>query len=313
MIEAYTKEKGLCIVNEKELRAIKNEKIWLDVTNISHEEVAVVGELFGLHPLSAEDLYNSPIRIKVEEFPEYLFCSFYSIEKNKKIELQEIDFVIGEKFLISNHRKIVKGISMFKKDHERIQRNFDKGLEFLFHKLLDLEVDNYAPILEKINDEVEQLEEDAGNKPEKRTLSKIIALKKVIVNIKKTTLAQREKTGYLAKNETKFLSKKSIPYFRDVYDHTIRVSDYVESLREAIGDAYNTYMSAMSNNMNEVMKTLSIIATIALPLTVISGIYGTNFTILPGQNVALGFWFMIILMIIVAGIMLAFFRKRKWF
>ncbi len=313
MIEAYTKEEGLITAGKEELQRLKNKKVWLDITNITHEEADLVREIFSLHPLSAEDLYNSPVRVKVEEFPEYLFCVFYGIEKNKNIELLEIDFVIGEQFLITNHRKAVKGISELKKDQEKIARNFDKGLDFLFHKIIDVEIDYYSPILEKINDEVERLEEDAGRKPEQRTLAKNIALKKVIVHIKKTTLAQREKTGYLAKNETKFLSKKSVPYFRDIYDHSIRVSDYVESLREAVGDAYNTYMSAMSNNMNEVMKTLSIIATIALPLTVISGIYGTNFSILPGQNVTIGFWLMIGLMIIVAGIMLVFFKKRKWF
>jgi len=125
-------------------------------------------------------------------------------------------------------------------------------------------------------------------------------------------MPQREKISFIAKNEYMFISKKSVPYFRDIYDHAIRVSDNVENYREAIGSAFDAYMSAVSNNMNEVMKVLSIIATIALPLTVISGIYGTNFNNLPGEFNPYGFWIMIAGMVVLCFGMLFYFRRKNW-
>ncbi|MBU0471913.1 MAG: hypothetical protein KKF89_05475 [Nanoarchaeota archaeon] len=112
---------------------------------------------------------------------------------------------------------------------------------------------------------------------------------------------------------SKLISKKSAPYFRDIYDHAVRVSDSIDNYREAIGGTFDAYMSAISNNMNEVMKTLSIIATIALPLGIISGIFGTNFDLLPGQHIHYGFWLMILLMMTFMGVMLYYFKRRGWF
>lgn len=285
-------------------------KLWIDVTGITKEESASLEKQFNLHPLTSEDLVNSRSRVKVEEFNDYLFCVFYGIKKGN--ELVEIDFIIGKDFLITNHKKDMLSISTLKKDEDRVRRLMSKGLDFLFHKILDMEIDNFGPVLEKIDDIIEDLEEEATSNPKPKLLSKILELKRQIITIKKTVIPQREKISFLAKNEYKFLSKKTIPYFRDIYDHAVRVSDTVDNYREAVGNAFDAYMSAVSNNMNEVMKTLSIIATIALPLTVISGIYGTNFRILPGSTGPWGFWVMIIGMVLLCIGMLVYFRLRKW-
>ncbi|MBD3203008.1 magnesium and cobalt transport protein CorA, partial [Candidatus Woesearchaeota archaeon] len=149
-------------------------------------------------------------------------------------------------------------------------------------------------------------------KPEPETLAQILSLKREINKLKRSSFSQREKISLLAKSDYKFITKKSKPYFRDVYDHMIRVSDSIENHRDSLSEAFNAYMSAVSNNMNEVMKVLSIIATIALPLTVISGIYGTNFIHLPGSKLYFGFWIMIFFMIIMVFAMIFYFKKRKW-
>ncbi|MBU0460487.1 MAG: magnesium/cobalt transporter CorA [Nanoarchaeota archaeon] len=313
MIEIYYFDKTVKKGNLKDLDKLKNKKIWVDVSNISKEEAEILKDKFNLHHLTAEDLVNQRTRIKVEEFTDYLFCVFYGIKKEKAIELQEMDFIVGKNFIISNHKKEIVTFNELKNDLEKLRGLFEKGVEFIFHRLLDLEIDNFFPVLEEIDDQIETIEEDVAKRPKQELLQKVLKMKRKIVLIKKSALPQREKIGFLAKNDYKFISKEAIPYFRDIYDHAIRVSDSIDNYREAIGGTFDAYMSAVSNSMNEVMKTLSIIATIALPLGVISGIYGTNFAILPGQNFAYGFWMMLLGMFSVIGAMLIFFKKRGWF
>ncbi|NQV90947.1 magnesium/cobalt transporter CorA [Candidatus Woesearchaeota archaeon] len=297
----------------KDLSKLKGKNVWIDVTNITTEESALLEKKFNLHHLTTEDLMNQNTRIKVEEFPNYLFCVFYGVKKEKEIELQELDFILGKNLIITNHKKEIKTFTELKNNSEKLKLLFENGVDFIFHHLLDHEIDNFFPVLEDIDDMIEDIEEEITKRAKAELLQKILGIKRKIVVIKKSALPQREKVSFLAKNEYKFISKNAIPYFRDIYDHAIRVSDSIDNYREAISGSFDAYMSAVSNNMNEVMKTLSIIATIALPLGVISGIYGTNFAVLPGQNLSYGFWLMLAGMFSIIGIMLIFFKKRGWF
>jgi magnesium transporter len=313
MIDLFYYDKIVKKGTIKDLDKLKDKKIWIDVTNITKEEADKLKLRFNLHPLTTEDLFNQGTRIKVEEFSNYLLCIFYGIKKEKSIELQELDFILGKDFIISNHMKEIETFTELKSNPEKLSLLFEKGVDFIFHRLLDKEIDNFFPVLEDIDNQIELIEEEVTKRARPELLQKILKLKRRIVLIKKSVLPQREKIGFLAKNDYKFISKKSIPYFRDIYDHGIRVADSIDNYREAVSGTFDAYMSAVSNNMNEVMKVLSIIATIALPLGVISGIYGTNFDILPGQHVTNGFWIMILGMFSVIGVMIYVFRKRGWF
>ncbi|MBW2976822.1 magnesium/cobalt transporter CorA [Candidatus Woesearchaeota archaeon] len=313
MIEILYLEDKIRKAPVKDLNKIKRKPLWIDISGITKKEQELIKNEFNVHPLTAEDLFNQNVRIKVEEFEKYLFCVFYGIQKIRFVELFEIDFILGKNFLITNHKKAIASFEDLKKNGERLKVLFKKGLDFLFHKLLDQEVDNYFPVLEKIDDDIERIEEEITRKPRPELLSKILNIKRTIVYIKKHAFSQREKISFLAKNEHRFLSGKLLPYFRDIHDHAIRVSDSVDNYREAVGNSFDAYMSAVSNSMNEVMKILSIIATIALPLGVISGIYGTNFDVLPGQHIRHGFWLMILLMLAIISIMIFIFKRRRWF
>ncbi|MCF7861090.1 magnesium/cobalt transporter CorA [Candidatus Woesearchaeota archaeon] len=312
MIDVYCLDGKLTKGDFGKIEQYLGKPLWIDITGITKEDADKLKDLFNLHPLTAEDLHNSPVRIKVEEFNDYLLCVFYGIKKVKTIDLIELDFVLGKDFLITNHRKELDSIKELKQNEDKIENQMRKGTDFLFHKILDMEVDNFSPALESLDDEIEKIEEEATKDPKPKLLSEILKLKRLVVHVKKVVMPQREKIGFLAKNEYKHISKKAIPYFRDIYDHSIRVSDTIDNYREAIGNAFDAYMSAVSNNMNEVMKVLSIIATIALPLTVVSGIYGTNFTVLPGQTFAYGFWVMVSVMVVMCVVMIYYFRKKKW-
>jgi magnesium transporter len=298
----------------EDLSFIKNHRIWIDATHISEEEAELLAKLFKLHEVSKEDIFLSHGRIKVEEFPNYMFCTFYSLQKEgDSVKLMPIEFVLGYNFLITAHKRTVHCYEKIKEREDILEKLFVKGVCFIFHRVLDEEIDNFIPVLEEIDDEIEKLDEELAVKAKPEILNKILLLKKKIVEIKKITLPQREKISFLSRKEYKFLPKSTQPYFRDVYDESIRLEDVVDNHREMIGTTFDTYMTSINNHMSEIMKVLSIIATIALPLTAISGIYGTNFITLPGSKTNYGFWVMIMIMTVIMVGMLLFFKKRKWF
>ncbi|MBU0980569.1 MAG: magnesium/cobalt transporter CorA [Nanoarchaeota archaeon] len=286
---------------------------WIDSMAMTKEEAAILGDTLSLHPLTVEDLLHAKTRIKAEQYPDYMLFVFYAISWNKVLDLIELDFLIGKNFILTNHPMRLKSTDDLKENKERLAELLKKGPDFMFHHILDLEVDNYLPVLERIDDEIEEIEETVTKKPEPRILTTILGLKRTIVFIKRTAFTQRDKISFIAKGQYPIISAKALPYFRDVYDHTIRVSDMIDNYREAVGNTFDVYMSAVSNSMNEVMKVLSIIATIALPLTVISGIFGTNFNNLPGQAAYWGFWVMILFMVLLSLGMILYFRRKKWF
>lgn len=313
MVDIFYYDNGIKKAELKELESIKSKQMWIDISNIRVEEEEQLKEVFDLHPLTIEDLQVTLTRVKVEEFPHYLFCVFYGLKKRKTIDLVELDFILGENFVISNHKFPIESFESLKNNSARLESLIKKGSDFIFHKLLDLEIDNFFPVLEDIDIQIEHLEEEITKRPRAELLDRILKLKRQVVVIKKISLPQREKISAIAKNEYPFISEKAIPYFRDVYDHSIKVSDSIENHRETISNTFEVYMSAINNNTNEVMKTLSVIATIALPLTVISSIYGTNFVNLPGAHVYFGFWVMVAAMLGVVSMMIFYFKRRGWF
>ena len=290
-----------------------NNPLWIDATNMTKAEASLLQEKFGLHPLTVEDVLHTRTRIKVEQFNNYLFCVFYALKKDHGIRPVEIDFVISRNFIITSHLGGVQFIKDILENKEKLEKSFSKGMDFLFHHILDQEIDTFFPVLEKLDWNIEQVEDMITQRASPEVLKRIMELKREIVDIKRFTLPQREKVSLLTKNEYEQISRRALPYFRDIYDHSVRVYETLENYRESVSTTYDLYMSTMSNNMNEIMKVLSIIATIALPLTVLSGIFGTNFTVLPGASSRYGFWIMILMMGGIVGAMMIYFRRRGWF
>ncbi len=313
MIEVFYYDNGVKKGDVKDLSSLKEFPLWIDVIGITKKEGELLGKEFDLHPLTQEDLVSSNTRVKVEEFPNYLFCVFYGIEKTKLVKLVDIDFILGNTFIITNHTKELSSFVSLKESTDKLGQLFQKGPEFIFHTLLDEEIDYYYPILERIDDQMELVEEELTKRIQRGTLRKILDMKRTLSMVRKTAFAHREKVGFLVRNEYKFISKNAVFYFRDIYDHAIRVSDKVDNSRELVSNAFDLYMSAMSNNTNEIMKVLSVFATIALPLTVISSIYGTNFEVLPGAHNPSGFWLMMGFMFVMSVGFLYFFRRKGWF
>ncbi|MCA9496969.1 MAG: hypothetical protein KC589_08535, partial [Nanoarchaeota archaeon] len=253
MITIHTiKDKKIEIIEFSNLENISYDRIWIDISNITKEESEIIEKKFQIHHLIIEDLINSMTRIKIEEFSDYLFFVFYAFENKEKIKLVELDFILNDKFLITNHKNPIDSFEQLKSNFEKLQKVFEKGNDFLFHYLIDKEVDEFHPILEDINETIENIEEEIINNPNSELMSKILSLKREINKVRKNILAQREKFSYLTKNNLPFFSRKSLPYFRDVYDHMIRASDLSEDLKETITSTYDLYMTTLSNKMNDI-------------------------------------------------------------
>lgn len=314
MLEIFAFDKKLVKVDPEDLVNFKDKPLWIDCKDLTKEEAESLKNTFDLHQLSVEDLLNANTRIKVEEFPNYLLCVFYTIESKKKfVELKEFDLILGTNFVISSYLKNLEASEFLKQNPDQLEKLFAKGADFVMHKIIDFEVDRFFPILEHIDEKLYELDEKVAKNPNRHNLDKVLEIKKNVMKIKRLVNPQREKISFLAKHDYKFISKKSVPYFRDLYDHFILIAENADAQRDAITNTYELYMSTVSHNLNEIMKFLSVIATIALPLTLISSIYGTNFKILPGADSPQGFWIMIILMSVLVFFLGYYFKKKGWF
>lgn len=287
--------------------------IGVDQTN----DIQEIGELFNLHPLTMEAIANIQQRPKYEDMGDYLFLSLklFSYDKKKQVVKEEqISLVLGEKYVISFQE--YEGNDEFNIIKERIRTS--KGRirkmrsDYLLYALLDIIVDRYFVVLEDIEDSVENLQDELLRCPNPKTLSKIEVFKQNLISLRKSIWPVREIVGALARTESELIDDGLQTYFRDIYDHTVQIIDTVETFRDIIAWSLDIYLSTLSNKMNEVMKVLTVISTIFIPLTFIAGVYGMNFKYMPELNQRWAYPLLWILMIVIAVGMLVYFKKRKW-
>lgn len=296
---------------------------WINVEAIHEvDKIEKIGEIFELHPLLLEDVLNTEQRPKFEDFDDHIFIVFKMIYYDKKegrVDAEQVSMVLGENYLISFQER--KG-DVFDQIRDRIRtakgRVRKRGADYLAYILLDAVVDSYYSVLEKIGEEVEDIEEGLIDEPEEEILYKIHSLKRDMIYLRKSVWPLRDVVNSLTRGDTQLIKESSDIFFRDVYDHTIQVIDTIETFRDMLSGMIDLYMSSISNRMNEVMKVLTIIATIFIPLTFIAGIYGMNFNPdvspfnMPELNWAYGYPAAIVVMLIVGIIMVIYFRKKRW-
>jgi magnesium transporter len=278
---------------------------------------------FGLHPLTIEDILHIGQRPKIDHYDEYLFLVINLInydDASKEMSMEQISFVLGPNYLLTFHEK---NDDIFDDVLARLETNKGRsrkmGVDYLLYSLLDRVVDNFFSVLEKIGEEVEELEEELIEAPSPETLQAIHFLKREMILLRKSVWPLREVINGLQRDETAFMGEANRVYLKDLYDHTIQVLDTVETFRDIISGMIDIYLSSVSNRMNEVMKVLTIFAVIFIPLTFIAGLYGMNFNTsmspfnMPELNWYFGYPFALLLMAGTAGSMLIYFKKKKWF
>lgn len=290
---------------------------WININGIHDvETIEKIGKCYGLHPLIIEDIANSAQRPKMEDFEDYIFIilkMLYYEEKNDEIRIEQVSLIIGSNFVISFQES--EG-DVFNPIRDRIRnakgRIRKMGADYLAHALMDAIVDNYFIILEKLGEHIESLEEELLSNPLTATLQKIHGLKRELIFLRKSVWPLREVISALERGGSSLIQKATLIYLRDVYDHTIQVIDSVETFRDMVSGMLDTYLSSLSNRMNEVMKVLTIIATIFIPLTFIAGIYGMNFKYMPELEWHWAYFIVWGIMAAISISMVFYFRKKKW-
>jgi magnesium transporter len=266
--------------------------------------------------LVIEDIVNPQQRPKMEDFGEYIYIVFKMLqydEKENLIKIEQVSIIFGKNYAISFQE--IKG-DIFEPIRHRIRNG--KGRirkmksDYLAYSLMDTIVDNYYTILESLGDRIEEMEGKVVTDPKPETLQEIYGLKRDMIFLRKSVWPLREVINSLERDELPLIHKATRKFFRDVYDHTIQVIDTVETFRDMLIGMHDTYLSSISNRMNEIMKVLTIIATIFIPLTFITGVYGMNFAIMPELKwrwAYFGVWGVIL---VIAVSMLIYFRRKKW-
>jgi magnesium transporter len=291
---------------------------WLDVDGIHDVHlVSELGEIFGIHPLIQEDIVNSSQRPKIDDLKAYIFIVLNMPSYDRKEDAiipEQISLVLGKHFLLTFQERPGDPFDGIRR---RIRSNLGKlrqnGPDFLAYSILDQIVDNYFDILENIAETIELLEDEIVNFPSRSTLPKIHKLKTDMILLRKSVWPMRECISKLVLSDSTLLNPELKPYFRDVYDHTIHIVDTMETYRDIVSGMLDIYLSTQSNRLNEIMKVLTIIATIFIPLTFLSGWYGMNFKYMPELEWHYGYFMVMGVAATIATAMLLFFKKKGWF
>jgi magnesium transporter len=290
---------------------------WIDVTGVHDVQVVEqMGKAFALHPLLLEDVVHTAQRPKMEDFGEYLFFVLNMLTYDagsKGILSEQISLVLGPSFVISFQES--EG-DVFNPVRERIRnakgRIRKMGSDYLAYALIDAVVDHYFIILESISEKIEALQEEVLSQPSPETLQIIQTNKQDLIYLRKSVWPLREAVNNMQRTESDLITDGVLVFLRDVYDHTIQVIDTVETFRDMNSGTLDIYLSSVSNRMNEVMKVLTIIATIFIPLTFLAGIYGMNFEYMPELKWRGAYFVVWLIMLIVGIIMFIGFKRKKW-
>jgi len=290
---------------------------WVNVVGIQQVEVLEkLGNCFTVHPLALEDILNTEQRPKVEDYGEDLFIVVKLItynEKKDEVDAEQISLILRPNALISFQEKEGDDFAAVK---ERLRAGKGRlrkmGADYLAYTLLDVVVDQYFVVLEKLGERIEVLEGKLLADPGTATLQKIQNLKREMLLLRKWIWPLREIISSLERGEFSVIQESTRIYLRDVYDHAIQVMDAVEIYRDMLSGMLDIYLSSLNNRMNAVMKVLTIIATIFMPLTFLAGVYGMNFKHMPELDWPWGYPLILVVMAFVAILMLTLFRRKKW-
>jgi len=290
---------------------------WINIDGIHNVEIIEkLGSRFGLHPLLMEDIVNTEQRPKMEDYGEYIFIVLRMLFRQDNagaIEGEQVSLILGSNFVISFQEK--EG-DVFEPVRDRIRKAKGRirkaGPDYLAYALLDAIVDNYFMVLESAGEMIEDTEEQLAIYPSPAILQSVRKLKKEMIFLRKSVWPLRELVSSLERCESPLIHESTGAYLRDVYDHTIQIIDTVESYRDTISGMLDIYLSSISNKMNEVMKVLTIFASIFIPLTFVAGIYGMNFEFMPELGWHWAYFALLSVMAVIGASMVFYFRRKKW-
>ena len=301
----------------KELLAYqqKNRIVWINIDGIKKSEIEEVCQLFSIHALLLEDILSIGQRPKTDEVEGVLYCllnMLYFNEEKKTVETEQVSIVLGSNFVISFQEDATRDV--FNPIRQRLKsiksQVRQRTADYLLYSMIDLIVDNYFLVMEKLGEQIELLEEEVAKKSNKRSLARINQLRKELIVLKRNIAPVRDLVGSVIRSESELLEDRTTKYFKDVYDHITQAFDLSENYRDVMMSIQDLYLSNVNLKMNEAMKIMAVVTSLLAPATVIGGIFGMNFDIIPISHHPKGFYIAIAMMVFSPLLMLSWFRRK---
>jgi magnesium transporter len=308
-----------CDLAAEEIKAAFESKkglLWVDIAGTTEEDGAFLAHNFNFHHLAIEDCVSPLIHPpKIDDFGDHLFLIVHGINhvvESEIVETAELEIFLGHHFVVSNHSFPLYSVEAVKRQVEDDGRPMRRGADFLTHALVDVLIDNFMPTIDKMSDIAEEIEEEVIRSPHQTTLEAILKLKRSTLRIHRVMAPQREILNRLSRGEFPLIKEEAQIFYRDIYDHLVRIEDLNQTNRDRADNALTTYLSSVANRQNETMKVLSIVATIFLPLTLVAGIYGMNFENMPELGWEWGYFAVLGLIGTVIVVAIWWFWARNW-
>jgi magnesium transporter len=284
--------------------------LWLDIQSEAPERTEkLLREVFEFHPLAIDDALHESHVPKIDDWGEYVYCVAHGIvfdEQAMQVTTRELDIFLGRNFLVTHHKEPVPAADRMWTASQRDARGLERGADYLLYNLLDILISDYMPAVDQMDEAIDHIEDEVFERPSNLILNRIFTLKRALLRLRRILTPQREMVNRLARDQYAVVDPSERIYFRDVYDHLVRLVDLNDTLRDLVGGALDTYLSVSSNRTNEIMKVLTVLTAVFLPLTFFSGFFGMNFESLPFE----GPWFFLTGMAIMVAVPLLLYR---WF
>jgi magnesium transporter len=298
-----------------ELRLEPQLVVWADVSDPTSRDFEELAEEFGFHQLSIEDCRNEHQRPKIEEFAGYYFMVLYEAEltgPNDRLELRELNIFLGKNYLVTVHSRPIRAIETTRRLWAEWADRSDYGSGLLAYLLIDAIVDDYLPLLDVISERMDDLEDSIFGEFRSEAIEEIFIIKKKLLYLRRAVTPLRDVFNTLLRREQPIFPRETHIYFQDIFDHLIRVADTIDTLRDMLGSTMDAYLSVAGNRMNQVMKRLTSISTILMSVTLIAGIYGMNFALMPELRWRFGYVYALLSMVAVGLALYAYLKKVKW-
>jgi magnesium transporter len=294
----------------------KRGLLWVDVTEMTEEDGRFLEQTFRVHHLAIEDFVSSKVHPpKIDDFGDHVFMIVHGINyaaETSIVETTEMALFVGSHYVVSGHRDPLYSIDYVKKLVEDDGRPMRRGADFLAYALVDGLIDNILPTIDAMAERTEEIEEEVIRNPQRPTLEAILQLKRSALRLHRIAAPQRDVLNRLSRGEFRLIGEEARIFYRDIYDHIMRIEDLNQSLRDRASDALSTYLSSVANRQNETMRVLSIVATIFLPMMLLAGIYGMNFENMPELKWSWSYFAVLGFMATVITAALLWFRARNW-
>jgi len=322
IIYEFNKDKTECItlnsVEETFQFLHTTSNTWINIDGLRKDDIEKICTHFGVHQLIAEDILSIGQRPKMDDINGLLFCLLYMLyfnEQDSAVETEQISIVLGKNFVLSFQEDATRDVFNILRDKIKVSGSKVRlyGADFLFYSLIDLIVDNFYVVMEKLGEKIETLEEDIMRNASKKSLVKINMLRKEMIVLKRSIAPVREIINGILRSENELIEERTEKYFKDVYDHVIQANDLSENYRDMMMNLQDLYLNTVNLKLNEVMKVMAVVTCLLAPATVIGGIFGMNFETIPLLHNHWGFFISVGLMLLIPVWMVIVFKKRGWF